>query len=127
MSGTVLIVDDSLTVRMDLTEAFEGAGFHTIPCAALAEAREALTRGPVDLVILDVLLPDGDGVEFARSVLRETDGRCRCVLVTGHFEHAELDPELRSAGVQLLYKPFSFLQLYTRIVAHVAKPSEATL
>ena len=38
MTGTVLIVDDSLTVRMDLTEAFEGAGFHTIPCAALAEA-----------------------------------------------------------------------------------------
>jgi DNA-binding response OmpR family regulator len=66
MSGTVLIVDDSLTVRMDLTEAFEAAGFHTIPCAALAEAREALTRGRVDLIILDVLLPDGDGVEFLK-------------------------------------------------------------
>jgi two-component system, NtrC family, sensor kinase len=68
MSGTVLIVDDSLTVRMDLTEAFEAAGFHTIPCAALAEARGALTRGVVDLVILDVLLPDGDGVEFLKEI-----------------------------------------------------------
>ena len=68
MSGTVLIVDDSLTVRMDLTEAFEAAGFHPIPCAAVAEAREALMRGAVDLVILDVLLPDGDGVEFLKEI-----------------------------------------------------------
>jgi two-component system NtrC family sensor kinase len=68
MSGTVVIVDDSLTVRMDLTEAFEAAGLHPIPCATVAEAREALTRGPVDLVILDVLLPDGDGVEFLKEI-----------------------------------------------------------
>jgi two-component system NtrC family sensor kinase len=68
MSGTILIIDDSLTVRMDLTEAFETGGFHPIPCATLAEAREALTRDPVDLVILDVLLPDGDGVEFLKEI-----------------------------------------------------------
>jgi len=68
MSGTVLIVDDSLTVRMDLTEAFEAAGFCPIPCATAAEAREALTREPVDLVILDVMLPDGDGVEFLKEI-----------------------------------------------------------
>jgi DNA-binding response OmpR family regulator len=74
-----------------------------------------------------VRMPDGDGVELVRSILRETGGKCHCVLVTGHFEHAELDSELRSAGVQILYKPFSFLQLYTRIVAHVATPREATL
>jgi two-component system NtrC family sensor kinase len=68
MTGSVLIVDDSLTVRMDLTEAFEGAGFRAIPCATLGEARDALKRGPVDLVILDVLLPDGDGVEFLKEI-----------------------------------------------------------
>ena len=68
MSESVLIIDDSLTVRMDLKEAFESTGFHAIPCASLGEAREALRRGPVDLVILDVLLPDGDGVEFLKEI-----------------------------------------------------------
>ena len=67
---TVLIVDDSLTVRMDLTEAFEGAGFDPLPCETAQAAREALSSRRVDLVVLDVLLPDADGIEFLRE-LRE--------------------------------------------------------
>ena len=68
MSETVLIVDDSLTVRMDLLEAFEAAGFRCLPCATAAETRQALTRGPVDLFVLDVLLPDGDGVDLLNEI-----------------------------------------------------------
>jgi two-component system, NtrC family, sensor kinase len=70
MTATVLIVDDSLTVRMDLAEAFEAAGFRTIPCATAAEARQALARGSVGLAILDVILPDGDGVELLKELRR---------------------------------------------------------
>ena len=68
MSGNVLIVDDSLTVRMDLAEAFAAAGFTPIPCATVSEARDALGRAPVDVVILDVVLPDGDGVELLHEI-----------------------------------------------------------
>jgi DNA-binding response OmpR family regulator len=62
--NAILIVDDSLTVRMDLAEAFHATGFKSLPCASLAEARQALASQPVALAVLDVLLPDGDGVEF---------------------------------------------------------------
>ena len=68
MPATVLVLDDSLTVRMDLVEAFDAAGCHTIPCGTAAEAREALQSEKVDVIILDVLLPDADGVEFLREV-----------------------------------------------------------
>ena len=68
MSETVLIVDDSLTVRMDLVEAFEAAGFRVRPCAALEEARHALKQESVSIVVLDVMLPDGDGLEFLREI-----------------------------------------------------------
>jgi DNA-binding response OmpR family regulator len=68
MPTTVLVLDDSLTVRMDLAEAFDAAGCHTIPCGTAAEAREALQSEKVDAIILDVLLPDADGVEFLREV-----------------------------------------------------------
>jgi DNA-binding response OmpR family regulator len=64
MNPSVLIVDDSLTVRMDLAEAFEESGFQVVLAASLAEARQALSSQPVDLVILDILLPDGDGLDF---------------------------------------------------------------
>ncbi|MBI3271902.1 MAG: response regulator [Planctomycetes bacterium] len=68
MKPSVLIVDDSLTVRMDLGEAFEAAGFTPTLCATGAEAREALARGPFALVALDVLLPDADGLEILREL-----------------------------------------------------------
>lgn len=60
----VLIVDDSLTVRMDLSEAFETAGFAVTPCATLQDARDALSSKSFLLIVLDVLLPDGDGIAF---------------------------------------------------------------
>jgi two-component system NtrC family sensor kinase len=68
MSGTVLIVDDSLTVRMDLADAFQASGFETKLCATAAEMRETLARETVALVVLDVLLPDGDGVELLKEM-----------------------------------------------------------
>jgi DNA-binding response OmpR family regulator len=90
-SGDILIVDDSLTVRMDLADAFQDAGFSTRACSTLAEARAALdgaspsveaAAGPgarpesaalppeprVALVILDLLLPDGDGLSLLREI-----------------------------------------------------------
>lgn len=68
MTATVLVIDDSLTVRMDLVEAFEDAGFVVVACASATEAREALARGEVDAIVLDVVLPDGDGVELLREI-----------------------------------------------------------
>jgi two-component system NtrC family sensor kinase len=68
MTGNILIVDDSLTVRMDLSEAFEAAGFRPLPCSSIREARDALGTRRVDLVVLDVVLPDGDGVELLREI-----------------------------------------------------------
>jgi two-component system NtrC family sensor kinase len=68
MTSTVLIVDDSLTVRMDLAEAFQEAGFEPIPCSALAEARRIVGQRRVGLVILDVLLEDGDGLEWLKEM-----------------------------------------------------------
>jgi len=67
-AGRVLIVDDSLTVRMDLEESFAEAGFAPVVAASIAEAREALRGGPIALVILDVQLPDGDGLDLLREI-----------------------------------------------------------
>ena len=68
MVDSVLIVDDSLTVRMDLKEAFEDVGFQTVVCATVAAARQALVHGAVRVVVLDVLLPDGNGVDLLREI-----------------------------------------------------------
>src|SRR5262249_35398580 len=72
MSGattpSVLVVDDSLTVRMDLTEALQAGGLKAGACASLGEARDALATGSIAMAILDVLLPDGDGLELLQEI-----------------------------------------------------------
>jgi two-component system, NtrC family, sensor kinase len=64
----VLIVDDSLTVRMNLTEILDAAALSAMACATLAEARRKLAEEPFALVILDILLPDGDGIELLQEI-----------------------------------------------------------
>ena len=66
----VLVVDDSLTVRMHLEEAFSAAGFEPILAADVASARRALDARPFALAVLDVLLPDGDGLELLAEIKR---------------------------------------------------------
>src|SRR4051812_20800861 len=68
MTAKTLIVDDSLTVRMDLAEAFQAAGLETLLAASAAETRAVLARETVALVILDVVLPDGDGLELLQEI-----------------------------------------------------------
>lgn len=74
MNDAILIVDDSVTVRMNLAEAFHAAGLNALPCGSIAEARQALAGGGVGVVVLDVNLPDGDGVDFLRELRASAEG-----------------------------------------------------
>jgi DNA-binding response OmpR family regulator len=67
MSPNVLVVDDSLTVRANLQHALTAAGFSVTACENGALARKALRSGPYALIILDVLLPDANGIEIAQE------------------------------------------------------------
>ena len=67
-SPTILIVDDSLTVRADLEEAFADKEFQVKLCSNATQARAALAQAMPDLVILDVILPDGDGTDLLREI-----------------------------------------------------------
>ncbi|XYI02820.1 response regulator [Sorangium sp. So ce1128] len=68
MKPQVLIVDDSLTVRMDLRSLLRDAGFVVTACETKALAQKVLKSRTFSLVILDVLLPDGDGLDILREI-----------------------------------------------------------
>ncbi len=68
MDRKILVVDDSLTVRSDLVEAFDEAGMAVQACATAGEARAALDADHIGLMVLDVQLPDADGVNFLREI-----------------------------------------------------------
>ena len=68
MNPAVLVVDDSLTVRMNLMELLDAADLPALACATAAEARQTLAENRFSLVILDVLLPDGDGIQLLEEL-----------------------------------------------------------
>ncbi|HEX3849764.1 MAG TPA: response regulator [Polyangiaceae bacterium] len=96
MLPVVLIVDDSLTVRMDLSDAFESAGFLPILAATAPEARLALANEPVAAVILDVILPDEDGIELLREIRASESSEAPFVLLLS----TEADVRDRIRGIQ---------------------------
>jgi two-component system, NtrC family, sensor kinase len=107
LKPSVLIVDDSLTVRMDLGEAFELTGFATMLCSTMAEARSALSTSSFSLIILDVLLPDGDGVDLLREI-RQTAATAETLimLLSSEAEVSDRTRGLKTGADEYIGKPY---------------------
>ncbi|MBU2664240.1 response regulator [Actinoplanes bogorensis] len=116
MTHRVLIVDDSLTVRMDLHEAFEGDGFGTILCATGAEARAAFATGEFDAAVLDVLLPDADGLELLTELRGQPSGAdVVTVLLSSVDEVADRLAGLRIGADEYVGKPYDAGYVVARV------------
>ncbi len=97
MTPTVLIVDDSLTVRMDLAEAFSGAGFTALMSGSAGEARAILAERRVDVIILDLRLPDGDGGDLLQELRSRSGGAAPAILMLS----SEAEVKDRIHGLQI--------------------------
>src|SRR5262245_19960472 len=121
--STVLIVDDSQTVRGDLTEALEASGFRAVPCTTVAEAWIALRSQPIALAILDVRLPDGDGIELLDAIRPATAPRKLPVLMLS-TEAAIKDRvrALRGGANDFVGKPYDPTQIIARVRQLIGAP-----
>jgi two-component system, NtrC family, sensor kinase len=114
VTSSVLIVDDSLTVRMDLADAFTAAGFKALPCASMAEARARLAETQVDLAILDVLLPDGDGLELLRELRAEYSLRLPVMMLSSEADIGHRILGLSTGADAYLGKPYDTSYVITK-------------
>ena len=120
---SILIVDDSMTVRMDLADSLESAGFTAIPCGTLAEARTALRTQPIALVILDVRLPDGDGIELLEQIRRDpTLSRLPVLMLSSEAEIKDRVRGLRTGANDYVGKPYDTEHVIARIRQLIGGP-----
>ncbi len=105
-SSPVLIVEDDDALRDTLAELIRGAGIEVDLAGSLAEARACIEKRVPGSIVLDVRLPDGTGIDFAREVPRGVG----VVLITGYDVDAGSVAAIgapRGASVLVLKKPFA--------------------
>lgn len=107
----VLIIEDEQSVRLALSRTLRALGYITLEARLGRDARELVKSEQVNLVITDVVLPDGDGLELLVE-LRKTQPAAKGLVVTGYA-----DREVTRLGedVPLLRKPFSTIDLARKV------------
>ena len=110
----ILIVDDEKNIAETAAAMLARFGHETAVSLSVAEAREHLREAEVDCVVVDVVLPDGNGVDFLGEVRRRWPG-LPAVVVTGHLLADTAEKVALLPGVQILDKPFRFKELVDRV------------
>jgi two-component system response regulator RegX3 len=115
MKPRILIVEDEPTIAEPLAENLERDGFTAEVAATLEAAHAAYRRQPPDLILLDVMLPDGDGRDLARELRRESD--VPIIMLTARGEEIDRVLGLELGADDYVVKPFSARELTARIRA----------
>jgi DNA-binding NtrC family response regulator len=104
-----LIVDDDLEVLQVLTEFVKREGFVASVASTIAQAREEIAANPPDILLVDILLPDGSGLDLLDGL--DTAADPEVVLITGKASVETAVDALRHGVTDYLTKPVDFARL----------------
>jgi two-component system response regulator RegX3 len=112
---TILMVEDESSITEPLAEALDREGFDTRVAGTVADALEQASDEMPDLVLLDVMLPDGSGYDVART-LRERS-TVPIIMLTARGEETDRIVGLELGADDYIVKPFSAREVAARIRA----------
>ena len=115
MSGEhVLIVEDDDIIASNLQRALSAQGYDTVRVATGQAALDHLVSSPSDLVLLDLGLPDMDGIDVCHRI-RARDGTLPIVVLTARQEEIDVVVGLDAGAVDYITKPFRLAELLARL------------
>ena len=124
----VLIVDDALIMRKRIREIAEAAGWHVAGEAQDGEEAVALYRQEQpDLVTLDIIMPQLDGVSALKQII-EADPRARVVMVSAVNQKGKLAECIQAGAIDFIVKPFEkagLLRFFEKYLTAESTKSEA--
>jgi two-component system response regulator RegX3 len=121
---TILLIEDEEAISEPLAAALGREGFTTAVASTAAEGLDLFASRTPDLVLLDVMLPDGDGRDVLRKI-RETS-RTPVVMLTALGEEMDRVLGLELGADDYVTKPFSAAELAARIRAVLRRAGETT-
>jgi DNA-binding NtrC family response regulator len=124
--GRLLVVDDERNIRELLRIVFEAEGYTVTEASTYAEATQQLEQGNFDLVMCDIFLPDGNGLDLVRSY-HARDPDAHFVVITAHSTPARALSALRDGAVEYVSKPFDVEELKIIVEKQLKRPTAGTL
>jgi DNA-binding NtrC family response regulator len=102
----ILVIDDEAHTRLTLEKALEPLGYRVALAGSAADGIAALSDVRIELVLLDLKMPGGDGMEVLRHIERERPG-LRVVMITAHGTIDSAVESMKLGALDLIQKPFS--------------------
>ena len=120
---TILLVEDEESITTPLVEALRREGFDTAVSATAVESLGLAERVKPDLVLLDVMLPDGSGFDVCRELRARS--RVPIIMLTARGEETDRVAGLELGADDYVVKPFSARELVARVRAVLRRAAEA--
>lgn len=119
-NGTVLLVEDDDLVRAALAMSLRKEHYNVVPARAIDEALPAFDANPIDVVVTDLLMPGGTGLELLRR-LEDRDPRVPVIIITAHQSVEAAAQAVREHAFDYLTKPVSLQQLRQTVARAIEK------
>ncbi len=119
---TILIVDDKLSTLRLLTDYLTETGFRTVTASNGREALYVARHEKPDLVLLDIMMPEMDGLEFMRHFRKER--QTPVIMLTARVEETDKVVGLELGADDYVTKPFGMAELVARIRAVLRRATE---
>jgi len=113
----ILVVDDDMGCRRLTSKVLAIHGYSTISAANGREALQAMDQGDVDLVLLDLMMPDMDGLSFMQAMRKHSEWANVPVLVLSGIADLDVADKVKESGVQgyLVKSRYSIDELLMRV------------
>ncbi len=122
--NVILIVEDEESYQDALNVGLSVEGFVVVGATNIAEARALLLTAKPDLVLLDVMLPDGSGIDYCRELHDTT--HIPVIMVTARTSEVDVVLGLEIGAADYVTKPYRLRELVARIRAVLRRPQSAS-
>ena len=102
---TIFVVDDDPSISQILRKILKGEGYQVLEASTAKQAQELFAKNDIDLILMDMLLPDADGIELAQQMLAEKP-HIPVILITAHASIPRAVEAIKLGLYDFLEKPF---------------------
>lgn len=117
--ATILLIEDETDVMEINREYFEGKGYRAVCASTLTQARFQLEEHAPDLIMLDVMMPDGSGFDFCAELRQKTNAPI--IFLTCRDENENVVMGLLKGGDDYVTKPYDLDVLNARVTAQLSR------